>query len=253
MSQVAPPPNLVCPRCERTYAGSAGDRCPADAYVLLEPEVHRRFPSDPLLGRVVGTKYLVVDVLGQGGMGAVYRALQMPLGREVALKVIRSAGPPDESLRVRFFREARFLSRMTNRRIAMVLDYGEEPNELLYMVLEYVRGGSLRAALKASGVFEVSRALRVMDHVLEALQEAHAAGLVHRDIKPSNIMLGHGPDGTEEARLLDFGVAKHVGGDEAELTASGAAVGTPAYMSPEQVNQLPLTPAADVYAVTCVL
>jgi serine/threonine-protein kinase len=186
-------------------------------------------------------------------MGAVYRALQMPLGREVALKVIRSAAPPDESLRLRFFREARFLSRMSNRRIAMVLDYGEEPNELLYMVLEYVRGGSLRAALKTAGAFEVPRALQVLDHVLEALQEAHAAGLVHRDLKPSNIMLRQGPDGTEEARLLDFGVAKHVGGDEAELTASGAAVGTPAYMSPEQVNQQSLTPAADVYAATCVL
>ena len=251
---------LVCVRCEyRTDAFGYGARCPEhEDVVLIDQDVCVRYLREPLLGRVLAGKYALVDIVGGGGMGAVYRAVRLPIGGEVAVKVIRpEQGKKIDVLRARFFYEARSMARLNDPSVVVMLDYGEEPDGLLYMVLELVRGCTLKSVLRAEKRLMPLRAVTIACHVLDALEEAHNLGLVHRDIKPANIMLSPRRDGRDTIKLLDFGIAKQV--EESEeydsggLTATGVVVGTPRYIAPEQVRNEDFGPRADIYSLGVVL
>ena len=235
---------------------SAGAVCPEHGGALLLESVHAQFPSDELLGRTLSGKYAVLDVLGRGGMGYVYTAIQLPVGRRVAVKVIRFNPGQDnhDELRGRFFREARVMAQLSGPSTARLYDYGED-GDVLFMALERVPGPSLRQVLKRDAPLDPERAVNLTIQVLDALEEAHDLGLVHRDIKPPNILLAPGPGGGEVAKVLDFGVAKVLddGAEDEELTRTGVAVGTPRYMAPEQVRREGVGPPADLYALGVVL
>lgn len=207
---------------------------------------------DPLAGRVLGDRYQLDEQIGRGGFGAVYRARHLTLDRQVAVKINLHLHRPD--LIARFKREARVMTRLRHPGCVTLLDYGEEPDGLIYMVQEFIDGISLGKVIEANGPFTVPRAARVVDQLLAALAAAHKVGIVHRDIKPSNIMLVD-QHGEEEVRVLDFGIAKIFDSefDETRLTDSGRVIGTPAYMSPEQIRSHEVGPTTDIYSTGVLL
>ena len=208
--------------------------------------------QDPLVGRVLGGRYRLDELIGRGGFGAVYGAQQLLLDRRVAVKINIHMHRP--SLAARFKREARVMARLSHPGCVTLLDYGEEEDGLIYMVQEFVHGKSVREVLDAEGYLAPARAVRVVDGLLSALAAAHRVGIVHRDIKPSNIMLSE-VHGEEAVRVLDFGIAKIFDSelDVTRLTESGRVIGTPAYMAPEQIRSLEVGPRTDIYATGVLL
>jgi hypothetical protein len=189
--------------------------------------------------------YRVEDVLGGGGMGVVYRATQLSLGRTVALKVLAPHLSSDDAFRERFRREAALQARLEHPHIVTVYEAGES-DEGLYLALRLVEGTDLRRLI-GSGTLVPDRALRLLAQIADALDAAHESGLVHRDVKPQNILV----DERDDAYLADFGLTKSSG--SRGLTQSGAYVGSLDYAAPEQVRGEPFTPAADRYAFAAVL
>ena len=202
---------------------------------------------------------MVERMLGHGGFGAVYIAQQQPVGRPVAVKIVLpSAAKSLPQMRERFFREARLLAQMRGRSIAMLFDYGEEDDGLLYMVQEYVEGRNLSASLQDTTRLNPHLAVEIGSQILDALEEAHRHGIVHRDIKPSNIMITVDERGQGQVKVLDFGLAKHGHQPQAMepgalITSTGMLIGTPHYMAPEQVLQRPVTTETDQYALGILL
>ena len=203
--------------------------------------------------RIAG--YRIEARVGRGGMGEVYRAVQLSLGRRVALKVLAPKLADDDVFRRRFLRESRIAASIDHPSIIPIYETGEEGG-LLYIAMRYVDGMDLATLLRRTGRLEPARALAIMSQVASALDAAHARGLVHRDVKPANILLASGPAGTDgHCYLCDFGLIKQVGTDEAPsaLTATDQFVGTIPYVSPEQIEGLPLDGRADIYSLGCVL
>jgi serine/threonine-protein kinase len=255
---VAPDPTdpaLVCAACGR--AGEReGELCPDHGVAFVDAAVRARHPRDRNLGRLVEGRYAIVAILGRGAQGAVYRALDRRLGRAVALKFIHHRpGDDHERLAERFRREALHISRLRSAHAVTLLDYSETEDGDLYMVLEYLDGRSLRAVMSAEGRFPAERAGRIAVQVLDALLEAHRAGLVHRDLKPENIMLVPDAKGRIRAKVLDFGIAKFLERDDGQttLTAEGSVIGTPRYMAPEQAYGEDVVPQTDLYALGVLL
>ncbi len=207
-------------------------------------------PSD-LIGRAIGGQYRIEALIGRGSFGAVYRALDEQLDRQVAIKVIAHAAA--DLVADRFRREAQLQARLRHRAIVRLLHFGEDDG-LFYMVQEYVEGQTLANVVRRQGPLTPERACNLFGVLLEALGEAHDEGVVHRDLKPANIMVVNGRRG-EEPRLLDFGIAKIFEESDAieALTASGMVIGTPAWMAPEQATRQAITPATDIYSTGCVL
>lgn len=202
---------------------------------LIEPDQRARYSADPLLGTALGGKYPILGVIGEGGMGRVYRSIQPIVDRPVAIKMIKNLGAAHEAEVARFLREARLVASLDHPGVVTVLDFGVEGDGALYMVQELLVGESLRKSLK---VLPAPELVGVVIELLGALGAAHRVGLVHRDIKPDNVMLlAASPTRPRRVKLLDFGIAKRLDDPTAErLTRTGAIFGTPAYMSPEQVN-----------------
>jgi serine/threonine protein kinase/protein-disulfide isomerase len=198
------------------------------------------------VGDTVAGRYLLVERLGAGGMGIVYRAQDTTLDRDVALKVLLPHVSTDEALLQRFRREARVLAKLRNPGIIVVHDLVIAEDGSIALILEYVGGGSLDDRI-AGGPLPWRAAAQIGVAAAEALAEAHDAGIVHRDIKPSNILLE--PDGG--VRVADFGIAQVSG--EVSMTMQGEAIGTPAYMSPEQAAGSDVGPASDIYSLGAVL
>ena len=194
-------------------------------------------------------RYRVIRLLGQGGMGAVYLALDQQLGREVALK-IPTIRRDDQSAVERFFREARAMATMQHQHLCPVFDVGEHAGQL-FMTMAFISGQTLAQVLNERGTLPEAMVAAFLRKVALALHRAHTAGIVHRDLKPANIMLN--ADG--EPVVMDFGLARFNRAGEAEITQSGAIMGSPAYMAPEQVeSQLDrIGPATDVYALGVIL
>jgi tRNA A-37 threonylcarbamoyl transferase component Bud32 len=240
------PAMMECPRCGRCE--EAGETvCPSDGAPL------KAGPTP----RVVDNKYRVEQLLGRGGMGAVYRARDMRLDRLVAVKVVRPELLEDHDARRRFRREAQIVARLQHPGIVSIFDFGTLAGGGAYLVMELVRGEDLRRVLHREGRLEPARAVKILSAVCAAIDAAHQEGVLHRDLKPENILL---PGGEIEAKVLDFGVAKLVAdGDrgpsedthetQAALTVAGTIVGTPAYMAPEQLGALALDPRTDVFAL----
>jgi tetratricopeptide (TPR) repeat protein len=209
---------------------------------------------DPLLGAVLGDRYLILSRLGVGGMGAVYRAQHTTLKRDLAIKVLLPEfGGKDEFVR-RFEREAESASRLAHPNIISVTDFGRTPDGLLFLAMEYLDGRSLTSLIR-EGPLGVPRALGIARQILAGLNRAHGAGVVHRDLKPDNIMLIE-RDGTRDfVKILDFGIAKVTDpepGREA-LTQAGMVFGTPEYLSPEQALGDKIDARADLYAFGVIL
>ncbi|MCA9525084.1 MAG: serine/threonine protein kinase, partial [Myxococcales bacterium] len=245
----------TCGHVQRRTPDPSSWRCPQHPEIaLVSAATLERAGRAPLLGHVLGGKYHLIDVLGRGGFGAVYRALQAPVGRTVAVKVIGGRHADDqEDLRARFMREARAIASLRHHATVALHDFGED-GDTLYMVLEVVEGETLRDVLKREGRLPVHRAVHIARQVLEALQEAHAQGLVHRDLKPSNVMLSLTPFGDDKVKVLDFGIAKIVEAERSDgvETSKGMVYGSPAYMAPEQA-QARAEPRSDLYAVGVML
>lgn len=198
-----------------------------------------------LIGQRLG-QYEIIALLGKGGMATVYRATQTSMGRDVAIKVIKPDLVEVGDFVTRFEREARTVAQLSHPYILKVFDYGHE-GELVYLVMELLKGGSLADQIRR-GAFTPAETLRALDQIGSALDYAHELGIIHRDLKPQNVLL----DGKGNAHLTDFGIAKILSATVA-LTQSGTAMGTPAYMSPEQWQGQPLDARADIYALGVML
>jgi serine/threonine protein kinase len=211
--------------------------------------------SDPLVGTTIADKYRVVSLIARGGMGRVYRGLQLALEREVALKVLDlgrlgesgSSEAVIDDFRRRFVLEAASAAKLTHPNTIVIHDYGVERDGLLYMVMELIEGQTLAERIEKDGALRPETVVRIMAQVCGSLAEAHGRGMVHRDLKPSNIMLTQRGSEREFVKVLDFGLVKQ--GEDISQTRSGALIGTPRYMSPEQVAGSEVTPASDVYGL----
>ena len=192
-------------------------------------------------------RYKIQGVLGKGAMGLVYDGLDPNLDRRVAIKTILTRKLDAEAARmitVRFEREVRAVARLNHRHIVQVYDFGAE-GDLAYIVMEFIEGKELKDAFDANQRFDLKTAFRIMIELLDALEFAHEAGIVHRDIKPGNVMV----DASGHAKLCDFGVARVTEpGDQAEATRAGALVGTPSYMSPEQIQGQKVDRRTDIFS-----
>src|SRR6266436_2257522 len=198
-------------------------------------------------------RYQLERVLGKGAMGIVYEALDPKLHRKVAIKTILISQLDEETAKdfsMRFVREAHAVARLNHPNIVQVYDFGEE-GDVAYLVMEFIRGNELKSTLTTGQLFDRKECVRIMCELLDALDFAHEAGVVHRDIKPANVML----DSQGRTKLTDFGVARVTDADRtsAERTQAGTVVGTPAYMSPEQLQGLPIDRRTDIFSAGVIL
>jgi hypothetical protein len=202
------------------------------------------------VGAVVEGKYRVDAVIGQGGMGAVFRAWDLRLERPVAIKVVRADLLSDPDSRARFRRESQIVARLQHPAIVTVFDYGTLPDGAAYLVMEFVPGEDLRHVMKREGRLPGARASELLKGICAGVESAHKSGIFHRDLKPENILL---PESGTGPKVLDFGVAKLTNvsntTDGSSLTAGGTIVGTPAYMSPEQLRGEPVDARTDVFSL----
>ncbi|HTE68957.1 MAG TPA: serine/threonine-protein kinase [Actinomycetes bacterium] len=199
--------------------------------------------------------YRIEARVGRGGMGEVYRAVQLSLGRRVALKVLAPELAADDRFRRRFLRESRIAASIDHPSIIPIYESGEDGG-LLYIVMRYVDGSDLATLLEREGRLEPARAMAILTQVASALDAAHASGLVHRDVKPANILLANaGPGGDGHCYLCDFGLIKQVDTEQAfsALTATDQFVGTIPYVAPEQIEGREVDGRTDVYSLGCVL
>jgi serine/threonine protein kinase len=205
------------------------------------------------IGAVLGT-YRLAELLGKGGMGYVYRAEHVKLGREVALKLLRGDYARRREAVLRFFQEAKTVNRVRHRNIVDVTDFVELDDGTTFIIMELLRGQSLGKWARTG--IDLPRALAVLVQICDGLGAAHAVGVVHRDLKPDNVIVVPTADGAELVKLLDFGVAKLVNRDDEDVgfqTAAGSVIGTPAYMSPEQAGGMLLDHRSDIYSLGAIM
>jgi serine/threonine-protein kinase len=219
---------------------------------------HRVLDSTGVVGRSLGN-YRLLEVLGQGGMGVVYRGEHSLLGRKAAIKVLRSELSKRADIVARFFNEARATSQVSHPSIVSCLDFGHDRGGSAYIVMELLEGESLRDRLDREECIPWTRAVTIAKQVASALGAAHDLGVVHRDLKPDNVYLVEDPDvvGGERAKVLDFGIAKladDTGVASVFRTRTGSLIGTPIYMSPEQCRGAgEVDKRTDIYSLGCVL
>ena len=207
------------------------------------------FGSDPRIGALAAGKYRVVRLIGRGGMGSVYEAQNVAIGKRVALKFLRAPAGADAALRARFHREAQLVSAIESAHIVQIFDTGETESGEPFIVMEFLQGEDLATRLRRLGRLGVQNASSIAAQALRGLKRAHAAGVIHRDLKPHNIFLIDGEDGKTHVKIVDFGLSKLLVADgdkgsilnaspQDALTRAGTPVGTPFYMSPEQIEAL---------------
>src|SRR5579859_7121224 len=213
---------------------------------------------DPFLGReILNGEFRILEKIGTGGMGSVYRANQTAMNRLVAVKILHPKLTNRRDLVSRFRREAKAMSHLTHPNTVRVLLYGEVDDGSLYIVMEYLEGKNLNQTVRAEGPMPYERALPILIQVCGALEEAHRAGIVHRDLKPENIFLCTQGGLRDFPKVLDFGLAKvterEMRPGSIILTQEGMVFGTPEFMSPEQAQGRPLTAASDIYSLAVIL
>jgi serine/threonine protein kinase len=241
-------------RDERTKIESPGGRHkPPES--PRPPPTPSRNPDDPDLriGTVLGA-YRLVELLGKGGMGYVFRAEHIKLGREVALKLLRGDYAKRRDAVLRFFQEAKTVNRVRHRNIVDVTDFVELDDGTTFIIMEFLRGQSLGKWARTG--IDLPRALAVLVQICDGLAAAHAVGVVHRDLKPDNVIVVPTVDGAELVKLLDFGVAKLLNRDDEDIgfqTAAGSVIGTPAYMSPEQAGGMAIDHRSDIYSLGAIM
>ncbi len=214
--------------------------------------------ADPFIGRdILNGQFQILQKIGSGGMGAVYKALQPEMNRMVGVKILHPKLTNRKDLASRFRREARAMSHLTHPNTVKVFLYGELDDGSLYIVMEFLEGKNLNQTVRAEGPFTVPRALPVMIQVCGALEEAHRIGIVHRDLKPENIFLCQSGGLKDFPKVLDFGLAKvterEMRPGSVILTQEGMVFGTPEFMSPEQAQGKTLDPSSDQYSLAVIL
>jgi serine/threonine-protein kinase len=207
-----------------------------------------------LVGLTLDGRYRLEAVLGEGGMGAVFRATQLAMDRKVAVKLLKPHLTSDEAALQRFAREARATLKVDSPHAVKILDFGVTPTRDYYMVLEYLDGRTVQRELEIDGRFAPARVAHIARQALQALAAAHDHGLIHRDVKPDNLLLMRVGNDADYTKILDFGVAKLMQGAAGEpgqlaLTAAGMVFGTPEYMSPEQACGHALDGRSDLYSL----
>nr|MBA3891639.1 serine/threonine protein kinase [Gemmatimonadaceae bacterium] len=235
----------ICPQCNNEYALDQRF-CPLDGATLKT-----QGSADDLVGSVVADRYYVLRKLGEGGMGQVYLAEHVRMGRKSALKVMHPGMVHDADAISRFNREAANASRISHPNVAAIYDFGETGDGLIYLAMEFVEGDALTQVVERSGALPPLRAADIIRQSSEALSAAHDMGIVHRDLKPDNIMIARNRDGSDCVKVVDFGIAKSNEGSQ-KVTKTGLVVGTPEYMSPEQLAGDKLDGRSDTYSLALV-
>src|SRR6267154_3694658 len=177
--------------------------------------------ADPLLGRVVNDRYRIVEVLGQGGMGRVYKALQSPLDRMVALKILAAGPDRDPNFYKRFFLEASVTAKLTHPNTITLYDYGRTEDGIFFIAMEYLDGRTLSQAMQQDGPLAQERVVHVAQQICRSLREAHGLGVIHRDLKPANVYLVRHGDEFDFVKVLDFGLVKNIDDKGEDLTQTG--------------------------------
>ncbi len=211
--------------------------------------------GDPFIGKQIGN-YRVLSVIGEGGMGKVYRAEQTRLKLPVCIKTLLPSLTSKPQVVQRFERESQATAAMRHPNIVGIMDFGRTDDGHLYFVMEYVHGKTLKQVINEESPLPVERVLLIGEQILSALHEAHSHHIVHRDLKPNNVLIAKLGDGTDLVKVVDFGIAKIVGqgaDKEERLTQTGMMVGTPGYMPPEQILGKEPEPGTDIYAVGVLL
>jgi serine/threonine protein kinase len=238
-----------CPKCGVEYS-DANTLCPADGIALEKTD-------DSLLGSVLAGKYRIDARLNEGGMGSVYQGTHVLMEKTVAIKVLRPSLAADEKIVARFSREARAASRISHPNALSVTDFGEDENGIVFLVMEFLNGRTLKQVIRDEGPLPLARVVEITRQVGDALAAAHAQGVVHRDLKSDNIMLVETTMVGDYAKVLDFGIAKINEPDEkfdGGLTAPNLVIGTPQYMSPEQCAQdSEIDTRSDIYSLGVIL
>jgi serine/threonine-protein kinase len=236
----------ICPQCGAEY--ELDQRfCPKDGTTLRLQNA-----NGDLVGAIIADRYHVLRKLGEGGMGQVYLAEHVKMGRQSALKVMNPAMVKDADAISRFNREAANASRINHPHVADVYDFGETPDGIIYLAMEFVDGQSLTTLLEHEGPFSPARVAAIVRQASDALAVAHEMGIVHRDLKPDNIMITRNRDGSDCVKIVDFGIAKAADNASQKVTKTGLVIGTPEYMSPEQLSGDKLDGRSDIYALALV-
>jgi serine/threonine-protein kinase len=259
-----------CPRCGTVYVDAARF-CPRDGSMLVDVQAKAssgesnastavRTPSTPkrgldraagLSGHVLDNRYQVRSKLGEGGMSYVYLAREVNTAQDVAIKVLSPKLATDKSSVERLRREAGLAMRLDHPNVCRIMRLGESEDGLIYLVMPFLKGELLSDREVRGGPMDVAAGVDVLRQVCAGLHHAHELHIVHRDLKPENIMLVAEDGGRERAVVMDFGLAKERRADPsiAKLTATGIILGTPEFMSPEQIRGKPLDPRSDIYAL----
>ena len=213
--------------------------------------------ADPLVGKTLVGKYTIASVLGSGAMGTIYKAEQTALGKAVVIKVLHRHLLTDPELIQRFHREARAASRLNHPNCVQIMDFGALDDGSLYIAMEYIQGIDLATLLEREHPIDFRRLIAIVKQVCQALDEAHANGVLHRDLKPENIMIEDRRTVRDHVKVVDFGIAKleenNPGSRRSFQTRTGIVCGTPEYMSPEQARGMKLDARSDLYAVGVML
>ncbi|HEY4182666.1 MAG TPA: protein kinase [Kofleriaceae bacterium] len=225
--------------------------CPHDGTKL----VRFKATTDQMIGKVLDGRYKIKKAIGEGGMGTVYSATQMSVDREVAIKVVHPSISTEREAAKRFLREARLASRLNAPNIVNVYDFGQSDENILYLVMEMVKGATLGGLLVAMGSLPPSRVVGIALQMCDALEAAHQVGIVHRDLKPGNIIIAEEMQGRDLVKVLDFGLAKSntAEGSLAGITSTHSLLGTPLYMAPEMIEGSPVDSRTDLYALGCIM
>ncbi len=237
----------VCTVCSAEWPDET-NFCPNDGAGL------RSVDRSDLIGSVIADKFRIERKLGEGGMGAVYLAEHIKMHRPCAIKVLTKALTHNPDAVARFNREAANAAQISHQHVCAIYDFGESADGLIFLVMEYIEGETLSSLLTREGRLSPPRAATILAQAADALQAAHDLGIVHRDLKPDNVMLTQGRDGADHVKVVDFGIAKAMGGGEEgqKVTKTGLVIGTPEYMSPEQLSGDVLDGRSDVYSLALV-
>ncbi|HSS03130.1 MAG TPA: serine/threonine-protein kinase, partial [Kofleriaceae bacterium] len=249
---------MNCPKCgaanrdDARFCGACGA-----ASLSTEPTSSPSLGEVPvMIGREIAGRYRMLAKLGEGGMGAVFRAEQISLKRTVAVKLLRSEVLGNQLLLRRFSAEAEAVAKLNHPNTVNIYDFGQDSDGTLFIAMEFIEGRSLRSVIQAEAPLPPRRALQVALQVAASLSDAHAHAIVHRDLKPDNVMLQDRGRERDVARVLDFGIAKLRDDNRAtqmQMTQQGDMLGTPQYMAPEQIRAEPIDGRTDVYALGCML
>jgi serine/threonine-protein kinase len=237
-----------CAECDQKFSHDAMF-CPFDGTNLVE--VPWDPSADPLLGKRIDGRYDVVGVLGEGGMGTVYKVEHTSLQRAFAMKVLRRDLAREHDLAARFTQEARATASIKHPNIVAITDFGRLPDDIPYFVMEMLVGQTMSQAIKGGGPIPAARGIKIVLKIASALGAAHQARVVHRDLKPENVFLVGRDASSDDVRIVDFGAAMILGASR--VTKTGIVFGTPHYMSPEQASGQPVDHRADIYALGVIM